>query len=917
MSLTRYNQKRDFRKTTEPAGEEKRSRGPLRFVVQKHDASSLHYDFRLEMDGVLKSWAVPKGPSLNPSDKRLAMMVEDHPFSYRNFEGVIPQGEYGGGTVIVWDEGTYHPPAVEKMTRSEQEALLVRQLESGKLSFVLKGQKLAGEFTLFKMKGRGESTWMLIKKKDDWAAADDVLANEASIKSGKTLEEVALENGTAIRHSAAKAQKAAKAVPPKKMANTASGKKPAAKSTNQRLPAAVKTLLGDFAQLAVAAEGPRKQSPMLATLIDEPFNAKDWLFEIKWDGYRAVAECCGKKVELISRNLKPFTQKYAPVAAALSALNLNAVFDGEIVAVDEHGLADFQALQNWQNTPVKLHYFVFDVMWLNGFDLTAVPLLQRKKVLQQLIPANHDTLRHSDHVEEKGKDFFKRAVKKGLEGIMAKRSDSLYQWNARTPDWAKIKAALRQEVVIAGYTEPRRTRKFFGSLLLGVYDGKELVYVGHTGSGFNTRTLEQIYQRLQTLKITKPAFATTPKTNMPATWVKPELVCEIKFTEWTKHRMARHAIFMGLREDKIAADVTFEKSTTMTKLTTAAAKKADSKAGAGISPTPGKKAAAKTATKRASASKAAGQKVNADAENEKLLKLNGKHLTVTNLQKIYWPNEGFRKGDMVNYYLQMAPYILPYLLNRPHSLNRHPNGIAAPNFFQKDMRGKLPEWLETFEEFSESTGKVVNYLVCSNEASLIYMANLGCIEINPWHARTKDYLKPDWCLIDIDPDKGNSFDQVVEVARTVKKVLDSIGARSCVKTSGSTGIHIYIPLAARCGFEESKQLAEGVVTVVNRELPALTSVERTPAKRKGKIYLDFLQNKETQTAAAPYSLRPKPGVPVSTPLHWSEVKKGLTPTTWNAYNIFDRLKTEGDLFAPTLGKGIALKTVLKKLQSLI
>lgn len=315
--------------------------------------------------------------------------------------------------------------------------------------------------------------------------------------------------------------------------------------------------------------------------------------------------------------------------------------------------------------------------------------------------------------------------------------------------------------------------------------------------------------------------------------------------------------------------------------------------------------------------KALGKQVNADHEGEQILKLDGHDVHLTSLSKIYWPKESFRKGDTVNYYLKMAPYILPYLLNRPHSLNRHPNGIEAPNFFQKDVRGKVPEWIETFEEFSESTGVAVHYLVCSNEATLIYMANLGCIEINPWHARIKDYLKPDWCLIDLDPDKSNTFDEVVDVANLVKKILDASGAESCVKTSGSTGIHIYVPLGAKYDFESSKNFAEGVVTLVNKELPKLTSLERTPAKRKGQIYLDFLQNKETQTAAAPYSLRPKPGVPVSTPLHWSEVKKGLTSTTWNANNIYDRVKTEGDLFKPVLGKGIDLKKAMQQLHSLL
>ncbi|RYZ61285.1 MAG: DNA ligase D [Chitinophagaceae bacterium] len=466
---------------------------------------------------------------------------------------------------------------------------------------------------------------------------------------------------------------------------------------------------------------------------------------------------------------------------------------------------------------------------------------------------------------------------------------------------------MRQEVVIAGYTEPRKTRKFFGSLLLGVYEGDNLVYVGHTGSGFTTKTLEQIYNKLQPLEVSKSPFAKTPKTNMPATWVKPELVCEIKFTEWTSDQIARHAIFMGLREDKKASDVHIEKATKM-----ASQKKAAPPA---KSPAAKKNAAAKKHS--GEGKKASSLLVNPELAEDQDVVVGKQELTISNPQKVYWPKEGFRKGDMINYYHQIAPYMLPYLLDRPHSLNRHPNGITAANFFQKDMKGKVPGWIETFEEFSESTGKTVEYLVCKNEATLLYMANLGCIEINPWHARTKDYLKPDWCLIDLDPDKSNTFDEVVVVANSVHAILESIGATSCVKTSGSTGIHIYIPLGANYGFEESKTLAEKVVQLVNAELPDLTSMERTPAKRKGKIYLDFLQNKETQTAAAPYSLRPKPGVPVSTPLDWSEVKKGLTPTTWNATNILERVKAEGDLFAPVLKKGINLEKVMKKLQLLL
>lgn len=329
------------------------------------------------------------------------------------------------------------------------------------------------------------------------------------------------------------------------------------------------------------------------------------------------------------------------------------------------------------------------------------------------------------------------------------------------------------------------------------------------------------------------------------------------------------------------------------------------------------KSTAKPAPKRRANKRLPAVQVDIEANNSLLLPVQQHNVSLTNLQKLYWPKEGFRKGDVVNYYLQMAPFILPYLLHRPQSLNRHPNGIGAPNFFQKNMRGKVPDWVETFAEFSESTGKTVHYLVCSNDATLVYMANLGCIEINPWHARKQDYQKPDWCLLDLDPDKTNTFEQVVQVAKVVKNVLDSVKAAACVKTSGASGIHIYLPLRARYDFAQSKKLAETVLTIVHQELPRLTSLERTPAKRKGKVYLDYLQNKETQTAAAPYSLRPKPGVPVSTPLHWDELKKGLTPTTWTAYNIYDRVKREGDLFQPVLGKGIDLANVLSQLKSLI
>lgn len=965
MSLSLYKKKRHFNETPEPEGKEKSSKGYLRFVIQKHDASHVHYDFRLEMDGVLKSWAIPKGPSLNPADKRLAMMVEDHPYDYRTFEGVIPAGNYGGGTVIVWDEGTYEPMNAEGLNRKEQEKNLLKQLYSGNLKIRMHGKKIKGEYALFQMKGRGERSWILVKKKDEFASDDDITENEKSVKSGKTLVEVAEDNGTTVNHPEAHAKKtnsrkqqtasgeqhlqllseeeresSKKATASKKAAKASSSR--SAQSVIKKKAQPIKKLFGDSFSLLNKSPMPRDVVPMLATLVDEPFDNENWIFEIKWDGYRAVAYCDGKNVELISRNLTPFTEKYYPVTDAFKQLKLNAVFDGEIVAVDERGLAVFQSLQNWQNTPVRLQYFIFDILWLNGYDLTRVPLIERKRILKEVLPENDEVIKYSDQVVGDGKEFFQVAVSKGLEGMMAKKANSIYQLDKRTENWVKIKVNLRQEVIIAGFTEPRKTRKFFGSLLLGLYDENELVYIGHTGSGFTTKSLEDIYKKLQPLTTDECPFEKCPKGNMPVTWVKPKLVCEIKFAEWTKDRIVRQPIFMGLRVDKKARDVTFEKSVNIAMIKKATSRQpqvAEGKTPAKnvkakvktaertkekfstvvkkAAPKKSRKSSSKSSVKKSAQSKVKTSKRKLDLSEgeEQQIVLDGHELKLTNFNKLYWKKEKFSKGEMINYYLQIAPYILPYMIDRPQSLNRHPNGIDGPNFFQKDQRGKLPGWMQTHADFSESTNETIEYLVCSNEATLIYMANLGCIEMHPWHSRSQSWQYPDWCLVDLDPDKPNTFEQVMEVAKLVKKVLDSIGADAYVKTSGSTGIHIYIPLGAKYSYNQSKQLAELVVTLVNHELPDLTSVERSPSKRKGKIYLDYLQNRETQTAAAPYSLRPKPGVPVSTPLDWSELKKGLTPTTYNAKNIFDRLKTEGDIFKPVLGKGIDLEKVLSKLAS--
>lgn len=889
MSLSLYNQKRNFSETPEPAGKEKKHKGSLRFVVQKHDASSVHYDFRLEMDGVLKSWAVPKGPSINPKDKRLAMMVEDHPYSYRTFEGIIPEGNYGAGVVIVWDEGTYEPIDQQSKSKKVQENELLQQLQSGSIKFILYGEKLKGEFALVKMKNGQQNAWMLIKKKDEYADNEkDITEEETSALSGKTLAQIAEENDVQLNHPATEKAAARKKKPaPAIIIPKATGKKKVPKVTG---------LLGEYRALAKKVAIPKDIQPMLATLVAEPFNNKDWLFEIKWDGYRAVSYINDQSVEVISRNKKAFTQKYQPITEALQQLHIKAVLDGEIVAVKEDGLADFQLLQNWQNSPVTLQYYVFDILWWNGYDITQLPLIARKKILQQILPASNDTIKYSDHIVEDGKDFFNVAIKQGLEGIMAKRSNSVYQTNHRSHDWLKIKVNQRQEVIIAGFTAPRKSRKFFGALLLAVYEGNELIYIGHTGSGFNKKSLETIWRKLQPLVIPYSPFMHPPKTNMPATWVQPKLVCEIKFTEWTDDKHVRHPIFMGLREDKNSKQVTIEKTAHMPAATNSYKTK--------------KTSAKKT---KATNTKTSGLQLSLDAGIDQTITIDSQEVQLTNLAKPYWKKEGYVKMDLINYYLKMAPYILPYMLHRPQSLSRYPNGISSPHFFQKDVTGKVPDWIETFSFFSESTNETIEYLVCSNEASLIYMANLGCIEMHPWHSRTQSPDNPDYCLIDLDPDT-NVYDEVVEVALVVKEILDAVNVSSYCKTSGSTGMHICIPLAAKYTYEQSKQLAELIVTLVHNQLPNLTSIERNPNKRKGKIYLDFLQNAQSQTMAAPYSLRPKPGAPVSAPLHWSEVKKGISATMFTIDSIFDRVQQEGDLFKPVLGKGINVTDVLAKME---
>ena len=620
---------------------------------------------------------------------------------------------------------------------------------------------------------------------------------------------------------------------------------------------------------------------MLATLVDKAFNQPGWIYEVKWDGYRAVAFSNRGVLELKSRNNKSFNEKFYPIYHALKRLKLEAIIDGEIVVVDENGQANFGALQNWRSeADGALVYYAFDILWCNGFDVTALPLTQRKAILKSIIKEN-DLIKLSQDFETSGIEFLEAAKNMGLEGIMAKRKDSTYEIGNRTRDWLKIKANKRQEVVIGGYTTNVDTKKPFSSLLVGVFEKGKLVYTGKIGTGFNIKTQQDLMAQFKPLIINKAPFTEEPDINKPsrfrpnppkatATWLRPQLICEVSYAEMTGDGVMRHPSFEGMRNDKNAKTIVLEKEADTEKLIKPA--QSNKKAIAIARPVKGER---KTLLN--------------PSEETQVKKINGHDLKFTNLSKIFWPDVKGTKRDMLNYYYQVAPIMLPYLKDRPMSLNRYPNGINGKSFYQKDMTGKIPDWIETYLYHSSADDRERNYMVCKKEADLLYMANLGSIEMNPWNSREQSEDNPDWCVIDLDPDK-NSFDQVIQCAQVTHNLLDSIGIPSYCKTSGSTGLHIYIPLGAKYDYEASKELGRTIATLVHRELPKFTSIERLTSNRGGKMYIDFLQNRPQATLAAPYSVRPKPGATVSMPLYWEEVKKGLKMSDFTIYNAMDRLK---------------------------
>lgn len=620
---------------------------------------------------------------------------------------------------------------------------------------------------------------------------------------------------------------------------------------------------------------------MLAKSFEKAFDDENWLFEIKWDGYRAIADLSHTDPLFYSRNGISFLSKFEKVTKGFSQQKHKMIVDGEIVAYDEHGQPNFQLLQQIGDYPgLALTYQVFDLLWLNGHSTEELPLLQRKELLKEALTET-DVIKYCDHIPENGIAFFNQMKKMKLEGMIAKKADSLYVENHRTNDWLKIKFTNTDEAIICGFTEPRGSRKSFGALILGKYIDGKLIYCGHTGTGFNNESLKQLYNRLQKLIIKTSPFETTPKTNMPVTWTKPELVCEIKYSEITKDGIYRHPVFLAIREDKEPEEI---------KLTPINEKSKEMKA--------------KTPSKKSE-----------NSEKEKEITLDKHKVKLTNQDKIYFPKDGITKGNVIDYYQSVATYILPYLKNRPLSLNRFPNGIEEQGFYQKDAGDSMPDWIKTTKVYSESNDKYIDYVYCNDKATLAYLNNLGCIDLNPWNSALPDLEHPDYLVLDLDPSKKNTFDDVIETALQVNEVLNSVKIKGYCKTSGSTGIHIYIPMGGTYEFDQVKDFAHILMKQVNEKLPKLTTLERSLQKRDDKkIYMDYLQNRTGQTLASVYSLRPKEGASVSMPLEWNEVKPGLKPTDFTIHNALERIKDKGDLFKPVLGKGINMMKTLELLE---
>ena len=906
--LESYKAKRDFDRTREPTSGEP-GRSDLRFVVQKHAARRLHYDFRLEFDGTLKSWPVPKGPSLDPQEKRLAVMVEDHPLDYATFEGVIAHGNYGAGQVIVWDAGVYSPDEGGRFSfgdRDEADERMRQGLEAGKLSFTLRGRKLRGSWTLVRT-ARSPKDWLLIKHKDRYAdPGRDVLLDDRSVQSGLTIEEL----------------KAGRLPDPVR-----SGGEVGAGSRYVEA-------------LGKKAAFPKRIKPMLARLADRPFSHPDWVFEPKLDGFRVLALLRKGDVKLHSRTGIDLTEHFPEVVAELeSQPEDELVIDGEIVALDENGRPDFGLLHNRAGLPkmrkigrpgvATIKYYAFDLLYIGGTDLQRVPLFERKALLAQVL-APGDRVEMVEYVEADGEVFFDAAIQLGLEGMVAKRRDSAYEPGARSASWIKIKAEVAQEFVVGAYTKGSGSRSStFGALLLGYYEGDELRYAGKVGSGFDRETLEGLREMLALIHADRSPFAGDPELDkMDAQWVRPELVARVKFAQWTVEDRLRAPVFVALRSDLTPTAVVREQAET----------------------TPPSELSAQRQTENAQTLADAVLDQLSGSEEALILEAGGHRISLTNLNKPLWPAVGGRppvtKGDMIRYYARMGPTVLPHLRHRPLTLTRYPDGIEGESFYQKHWEHDLPEFVETVQLYSSHKEGVGEYILVNNLPTLIWLAQLADLELHPWQSRTvrepdalhlttdfagsKSAIEgstlnyPDVIVFDLDPyiysgkEKAGdepelnrrAFAKVGEIARELKSILDELSLSSFLKTSGKTGLHIYVPVLRQYDYKVTRKTCELVGRFLMQSRPNDVTMEWTVSKRSGKIFLDHNQNVRGKNMASIYSLRPLPGAPVSTPLRWDELGE-VYPTDFTIDTVPERVDALGDLWAGVLDAKHDLRRLLE------
>jgi bifunctional non-homologous end joining protein LigD len=836
--LEEYNRKRDFKRTPEPAGDaqrhsEAKQRAGLpggEFVIQKHAASRLHYDLRLEQDGVFKSWAVPKGPSLEPGEKRLAVRVEDHPLEYGDFEGVIPSGEYGGGTVMLWDRGRWAPVAGKGKYKKGK-------ADEDHIDFVLVGQKLRGAWTLVRTAPKPSEdadNWLLIKRRDN--AEGESKITELSVATGRSMEQIAADkNRTWTRAGEGTTDK--KEVPD-----------PA------ELEGARKSKLADTPQAA------------LATLAKEAPAGDQWLQEIKFDGYRILARCEKGEVRLISRNGKDWTRRFPEIAALLKSLPVNsALLDGEIVAYAPDGTSSFRGLQealsigNSQN----LVYQVFDLQHLNGYDITAVSLRQRKSALCELLTAagftGHASIRYTDHIDGQGPAFAEQACRLGLEGIICKRAEGRYP-SGRSKEWLKVKCTGREELLIAGYTDPGGSRSGFGALLLGAWHDGELIYAGKVGTGFSDRDLRNLHGRLRKLEVDESPFA-NPPAEKALHWVEPQLIAEVEFTEWTRDGMLRHPAFRGLREDKDPTEI---------KLPPGAPEPQQSRR-AGKIPLP------TTTPPKRRVVKGKVAKDSADVAG----------VTLTNAGRILYPESGITKLALAQYYEEVAGWMLPQLAFRPLSLVRCPEGHTGECFFQKHPRQTLAKSIPRV--MIEEKDGTAPYLYVQSIADVIALVQFGALELHVWGSRINDVERPDILVFDLDPGPELPFTELLRVARELRDRLSHLGLTSFPRTTGGKGLHLVVPVEPSRDWEAVKNFCQAVAQQQAQADRRRVTSNMAKSRRRGRVFLDYLRNGRGATAIASYSSRARPGAPVAVPVTWDELNEALRPDRYNVDNLRRRL----------------------------